>query len=164
MRKRVLILAAAVVLALVLAVPASASKPVEVKGNYGGMGPGTFVEELVGNTCHVLGWDAPSWLSGDITVQCKNDYRSVSQGPCPGGPFLIPESIHAWGHCEGTVLDKEGAYDYQCHGLWQPAKPETLEYNCTIAGTEGQLANLKGHLAIMVREGTYTGEVHFDGK
>ena len=162
MRRKALILTAAVLLALLLAVPASASKSQEVKGVFVGGGPGDFVEENVGNTCHVLGWNAPSWLSGDITVESFNDYRSVAQGPCPGGPFIIPESIHAWGRSEGEVLGKSGAYDFQCHGLWQPDVPRTLMYNCVIAGTEGELAGLKGHYTIDMLAGTYAGEVHFD--
>ena len=72
MRKRVLILAAAVVLALVLAIPASASKPIKVSGV---IVPDweTFEDKTVpvGNRCFVDFW-ADNAYGGDIVASCAH--------------------------------------------------------------------------------------------
>jgi hypothetical protein len=162
MKKRLLILAAAVLLALVLAVPASASKPMEVKGTYTEGRPITD-EVLMGNSCHVTStFNPPMFFHGGIEAECDTSFESVTQGGfCPGRPGVLPESYHLWGSCKGWVLDKEGTFDLQCHRQFQPGEPETLN-RCVIAGTGRDLVNLKGHVTfINWGVGEYTGEVHF---
>jgi len=164
MRKRLSILAAAVLLlTLVLAIPASASKAVEISGTW--TGPSEFWDDEVeiGNTCHVTGASVYDY-DGSIDAVYSNAFRSVAKGvPCPGGPGTFPESYHEEGRFVGTVLGKYGAFVRTCHAVWRPPLDENnFTLDCVIVGTEGELANLHGHMTDNNATGTYTGSVHFD--
>ena len=182
MRKRVLILAAAVLLALVLAVPASASKRTPVSGS--GMTDWLHFEDdavAIGNRCFVEAWYTTAYTGG-IEASCKHHSRQVAHGPCEGSfPGSYKETVHLESECTTTgdgVGGKQGTFRLRSgNGEIVPADPPQvwvmdLRHDCVILGGTGDLANLHGSLRIewhprdpetffLVPE-TYSGEIHFD--
>jgi len=170
MRRKLLILAVAALLALVLAVPASASKPIEVDGNFVMRG---LVDEVVtvGNRCFVQTW----WyadLTGDIKGTCAIHERQVAHGPCEGSfPGSYRETLHLEAECTEMVFEeKSGDFRLRGNGEIVPVDPPEFfvmhwRENCVILSGTGDLANLHGSLTLESHpdeEGAYSGELHFE--
>jgi hypothetical protein len=181
MRKRLLILTAAVLLALVLAVPASASKPTKVSGGFiADWGTLTDEEVPVGNRCFVNVWYNAS-LDGAIAASCAVHEWQVAHGPCdeeiaPGVyehiyPGKYRETLHVEADCsDATLGGKSGTFQLRGNGEMVPVDPPTpfvfyWREDCVIQSGTGDLANLHGSLtleSLPVQAGTYSGEIHFD--
>ena len=172
MRKKVLILAAAVLLALVLAVPASASKPTTVSGTFTLVPP--VKDQLVpeGNRCFVNVWYNAT-LGGDITASCAIHEWQVAHGPCAGSfPGSYNETLHLEADCAATVEGKSGTFHLRGNGEIVPVDPPTpwvmtWRENCVILEGTGDLAGLRGSLTLEglpAQPETYAGEIHFDGE
>jgi len=184
MRKKVLILAAAVLLALVLAVPASASKRTTVSGS-GMTDWGTFEDDAVaiGNRCFVEAWYTTAYTGG-IEASCKHHSRQVAHGPCEGSfPGSYKETIHMESECTTTgsgIGGKQGTFRLRCNGEILPAADPPavwmmdLRQDCVILAGTDDLANLHGSLTLEWHTTSsvpffetpeiYSGEIHFDPK
>jgi len=173
MKRKLLIPAAAVVLALLLAVPASASKPMIVSGPMI-VDPTTLTDQLMptGDRCFVNVWYSAS-LDGDIAASCAIHEWQVAHGPCAGSfPGSYKETLHLEADCAVTDLQgKSGTFELRGNGQLLPAADppqlwvmDWLE-NCVILEGTGDLANLHGSLTMEShpdQPGTYSGEIHFD--
>lgn len=184
MRKRVLILTAAVLLALALAVPASASWPMTVGG--------AFITDIfslkdeevpVGNRCFVNVWYDAS-LAGDIlTASCAIHEWQVAHGPCdeetaPGVyahifPGKYKETLHLEADCTATVQGKSGTFQLRGNGQLLPGADPPVPFvmhwqeNCRIQSGTGELTDLHGSLTLEShpdQPGAYSGKIHFDPK
>ena len=181
MRKRVLILAAAVLLlTLVLAIPASASKPIDVHytAKITGWELGCQVKP-VGNRCFVTMGFAGTYNGPDIYGIWEGTYSTLTKGPCepepddqPGcgpGPFAYAESAH-WSEkvTEASVRDEKGclrtgSFTDSCNAKVHQ-NPHLEDWECVIKSGTGELANLRGIFKYTSADVTRWGQVHFDGK
>ena len=166
MKKRLWILAAAVLLALVLAIPASASKAVDVSGTNYLMGFRELpVEVTRGDRCFATATHDWTW-TGDISGESITEYRTVAKGPCAGIPGVWEETTHIENWFTGTVGGSdEGSIRISCPGKFS-FDPPRWEFHCVLhSGTDG-LANLHGTIQItwpFAEPGNpYWGEVHWD--
>jgi len=182
MKRKLLVLAVAALLALVLAVPASASKPIKVSGVIVADWE-TFKDKTVpvGNRCFVDFW-ADNAYSGDIVASCAHHGWQVAHGPCAGSfPGSYKETLHLEADCTTTgsgLLGKQGTFRLRCNGELLPAAdpPQLMvmdwRQDCVILAGTGDLANLRGSLTLESHYRsledaatglmTYSGEIHFD--
>jgi len=169
MRRRILSATVlTLVILLILAIPASATKAKEVSGTMAYAGaPEHMVFQYAGNTC-ILDVDLPYQFSGDLEGIATLHWRVVSHGPCPVGPFQYNENLKARGTFVGMVGDKEGSFDLIFVGKSWPADPGDLALtaNIVILSGTGELANLHGVLEVSYIMGdgfdSYSGQIHFD--
>jgi hypothetical protein len=134
------------VILLILAIPASATKGIEVSGDmmYAAP-PENLVFQYADNTC-ILDVDLPYQFTGNLVGIATLHWRVVSHGPCPVGPFQYNENLKARGTFVGTVDGKEGSFDLIFVGKsWPVASGElALTANIVILSGTGGLANLHG--------------------
>jgi hypothetical protein len=174
MKKRVFILAAAGLLALLLAIPASASNPTQVSGSIA-VDMATFRDQTtpVGDRCFVNVWYNTIY-DGDIEATCATHEWQVAHGPCEGSfPGSYKETIHLEADCSATIPDlgKSGTFHLRGNGQIEPAAdpPEIWvmhwQEKCVIQAGTGDLANLHGSLTLESHPGqpsAYSGQIHFD--
>jgi hypothetical protein len=167
MKRYITFVVTVLLLVVVLAIPAAASKPVAVAGD--------IVSEIlwdetwdVGNRCFATG-EGRITLDGDFVGTGVHEFWSVGHGPCAPepGPFQLVETFREQGTFVGTVLGKPGTFVYRCQNVWRPEDPDTLKLDCTIRSGTGELSSLHGHFEVRITfppPFTFVGEVHFDGK
>ena len=168
MRKRVLILVAAVVLALVLAVPASASKSFPIQGTLeGGFMDGPYFEPR-GDRCFVTSHWSNVVSTGSIQGTSEYDYRTLSKGPCTPGP-LVSESFHTEGMIKDATVQGwtgTGTIRYRCQGKFYAQEPAHWEGHCTVTQATDGLAGLHAtwdtNTPVATWVPSYWGEAHFD--
>jgi len=179
MRKRVLILAAAVLLALVLAVPASASIPIDVLFTSTMNGwELTCDVKPVGNRCLVT-TSFTGTYNGPINGNWEATYKTLAKGPCepepddrPGcgpGPFAYAESAHWYVVVtDATVLGRGGTFrdtfSNNCQGKVGQDPVRWEDWECVIQSGTGELAGLRGIFKYSLADAQMWGQVHFDGK
>jgi len=164
MRRHVALAITVLLLVVVLAIPAAASKPVAVAGSLFSGIPVEDVVRQVGNRCFVSGTSSMEF-GGDIVGTGEHTFFSVGHGLCPEepGPFLLDETIHEEGTFTGSVLGSEpGTFVYRCQNVWRSDDPETWMLDCNIRGGTGGLSGLHGHLTLYGPKQEYEGSVHFD--
>ena len=168
MRKRVLILAGAVALALILAVPASATPPVNVSVETDWCVPaGPPIGRDAGNNCMVEHFWTCGW-KGDLNGEASILLHIQDFGSCSElGPYSHKANGHGKGTFEGQVcLGDEcrvGKFDYN------------MAQQFTTTNVVGTLTILRGYDGLeglhgtLIRDGSkdpaydrYTGELHFD--
>jgi hypothetical protein len=170
MKKLTVISLVMVLLAIVLAVPASATAPTEVSGHYWmSAPPANRVWRPAGNNC-IVEVDLNLGYTGDLVGTSTGHYRIVSHGPCEADgpvPYKHHETLKARGTFTGIVAGKSGSFDFTYEGKVWPAEPGELFLTARIvvlSGT-GELANLHGWLeqaAVNGEAPTYSGQIHFD--
>jgi hypothetical protein len=165
MKKRMLVLLTIVLLTLVLAVPASASKPTSVNGTRWINAPPTNREwRPAGNNC-IIEVDITYGYSGDLVGTSASHFRIVSHGPCPETgpvPYKYHETLHVRGTFTGEVLGVPGTFEFiETPKNWPDGSKKAgyTSHMVILSGTGG-LANLHGMLD--VAGGDYSGRVHFD--
>jgi len=181
MRKRTLILTGTVLLlTLVLAIPASASKSWKIKGEVIAadlLPPIPPLEVQRGNTCHVTANVRDTWAGDMVGVSMKEE-RIMAKGPCMGGPYW--EEVNRIEHYfTGTILGSQvGTIRISCSAKTNVAPyldPNAVwETFCVLHSGTGGLANVHGHFREVYpaswvspdpsNRPTYEGEVHFDPK
>ncbi len=162
---------AIMLLAAVLAVPASATGPTEVSGTYVmNAPPANRIWRPAGNNC-IVEVDLTYTWHGDMEGSTAGHYRIVLHGPCgPEGPepYRYHETLHGKGTFTGMVNGRAGSFDFNYVGKNWPADPGELALTSRffiLSGT-GELANLHGRLDgwwIKAEPfSSYSGQVHFD--
>jgi hypothetical protein len=163
-----------VLLALVLAVPALASPPTEVSGEYTLTSPPlNRTWWPAGSNC-IVEVDFTAAYTGDLVGTTNTHYRIVSHGPCgPNGPVpgQYHETLKGRGTFTGNVVGVSGTFDYTYQAKVWPADPGELNLNGRIVILKGSggLVNLHGILdvsgiAASTTPDLYTGWIHFDPK
>lgn len=144
MKKKLLILAAVVLLALVLAVPASASRSVEIYAKSFFVDFISFPEETTtGNACHVSTTFIDGWV-GDIQGTSIVEEQLTAKGPCMGGPGYW-EEINLFRHYfTGTILNSEPGTIHMTCTAKLLLDPVHQEGRCTLHSGTGGLANVHG--------------------
>jgi hypothetical protein len=170
-KKRMCVLFITLLLTLMLALPASASKPTEVSGiRVGTVDMGSRVWRSAGKNC-ILDADATYTFTGDLDGTAPAHLRIVSHGPCgPNGPikFAYYETIKIQGTFTGDVLDTGGTFDFSETGKVRPVDPGEVLWSSrmVVLSGSGGLANLHGLVDVTLVKGqppaTYSGQVHFD--
>ena len=164
MRRRVLILAGTVMLlTLVLAIPASASKPVDVSGWFGACAAGPLTYRTAGGNCIAEQFFACE-MYGDLEGTMSNLVYIIDHGPCPPpGPGINKSNNHAHGTFAGKVClgddpdeCRTGSFDWAGAAQWVPAEPYAR------MGI-WRYAILKGYNGLEGLHGTLTEEVGLDG-
>jgi hypothetical protein len=152
-------------LMLVLAVPASASKPTEVSGcRWMGAPPQNRTWRPAGNNC-IVEVDLTYGYDGNLEGTSVAHFKIVSHGPCgPNGPipYKYHETLHARGTFEGYVLGTFGTFDFiETPKNW-PADSDKAGFtsHLVILSGTGDLASLHGMLDIVGLD--YSGKIHFD--
>ena len=171
MKKRLLILAAVVVLALMLAIPASASQA----HSFSFTGTDLYVTayDLVdykpaGNRCFVAVHVEGVQYTGDLEATGTYDYRTLSKGPCSAAQGTVEETFHVDKWFQGTLLGRYGTFTASCNGHFYIDEPARWEGHCVLKGESGELARLHGTMdwmGLLSEQGvkrSYWGEVHFD--
>lgn len=165
MRRKLLVLAAAAMLALTLAIPASASQSRKISGTFvePDDGRGDFDIKQVGNSCHVTATNVVTDYYGGIEAHCVGSYTVVERGICSGGPGNQKMVLNLRSFdCEGTMLGRAGEFNLKGNAVFRPPDIDTFTSWILVSGTGGDLVGLQGHLMIYNVFGVYTGEVHFD--
>ena len=167
MRRKLLVLAAAAMLALTLAIPASASQSREISGTFVEYGLGDLDTKQVGNSCHVTATNVVTEYfaasDGGIEADCVGSYTVVERGICSGGPGNQKMVLNLRSFdCVGTVLGRAGEFNLKGNAVFRPPDIDTFTSWILVSGTGGDLVGLQGHLMIYNVFGEYTGEVHFD--
>jgi hypothetical protein len=166
MRKKICVVLSVLLLTLVLAVPASASKPTEVSGTLQFIfPPQNRVWRPAGKNCFVE-IDATHIWSGDLEGISGSHWRIVSHGPCEENgpvPYKYHETISVKGTFTSGVVGQSGTFDFT--GTAENWPTGTGEPNITmrlviLSGT-GDLANLHGVLDVDASD-NYSGRIHFD--
>jgi hypothetical protein len=153
-------------LILVLAIPAGASKPVDVEGS---IIPVLQWDEAweVGSRCFAVG-ETEATFGGDFAGTGLHYFWSVGHGHCTEnpGPLQMVETFRQEGVFDGAVLARSGTFVYRCQNVWRPDQMETIKLDCTIRGGTGELSGLHGHFEVhfAVPPPYFVGEVHFDGE
>jgi hypothetical protein len=166
MKKRICVLLGILLLTLVLAVPASASKPTEVSGAMQFVPPPqNRVWRPAGNNCFVE-IDATHTWTGDLVGTSVTHWRIVSHGPCEENgpvPYKYHETINVKGTFTGMVAGKSGAFGFT--GTAENWPTGTGDPNITIRlvilSGASDLANLHGVLDVDASD-NYLGKIHFD--
>jgi hypothetical protein len=169
MRKKVLILTStALLLTLVLAIPASASNRIPISGSGRTTETSNFTVTPVGNRCFIKEDGVDEFFSGDMKGRGTFQYRSLVQGTCEAGPGVYKETWQADETFTGTVLNSEpGTARWDCTGKFL-LNPGRWVAHCAFRSGTGGLAGLHGATDYTCYyEGdcfSYSGWVHFDGK
>jgi len=152
---------------IVFALPASASQPTAVSGEY------TFfygVPETreAGNNCFIE-VDGLYPFTGDLVGEAITHFRAISHGPCAtAAPFANRETLYGRGTFTGTVLGQDGTFDFVYEGRGLPVEPgqDALEARFIVLSGTGELENLHGFFEASYNLGdaydTYTGQMHFE--
>jgi hypothetical protein len=136
MRRKLVFLAVAAVLAVMLATPASASRSQEIRGTFSAPVGEQIDEQQIGNSCHVTVTNQAIDYSGDIAARCVGSYTVVQRGICAGGPGIAKMVLNLRSyHCEGVVLGKEGEFDMKANGVLRPPEIGTFTTWALISGT-----------------------------
>lgn len=168
MKKQLIYVALLTAVALiVLVMPASATQPTAVSGEY------TFIYENAemreaGQNCFIE-VDATYPFTGDLVGTATAHFSAISHGPCAtAAPFANRETLHANGTFTGAVLGKEGTFDFVYEGQSRPVQPgqDALDARFIVLSGTGDLEDLHGFLEASYNLGnsydTYTGQMHFD--
>jgi hypothetical protein len=166
-KKRIYGLLIALLLALVIAVPASATKPTGVSGTRKFVPPPqNRVWRPAGNNC-IVEIDAIHAYTGDLEGTSVAHWRIVSHGPCEENgpvPYKYRETISIKGTFTGMVSGVSGSFDFTEAAKNSPTgtgQPGITSRLVILSGTGG-LANLHGRLDIVGV--SYSGQIHFDPK
>jgi hypothetical protein len=168
MKKRMCVLCITLLLTLVLAVPASASKPTGVSGaRQFILPPQNRVWRPAGNNC-IVEIDATHTYIGDLVGTSLAHWRIVSHGPCEENgpvPYKHHETISVKGTFTGMVAGVSGTFDFtEAAENWPTGTgaPGITSRLVILSGTGG-LANLHGVLEFSdMPVGSYSGQIHFD--
>ena len=179
MKKLTVVLLASLLVTLILAVPASATRPSEVAGTCRVAGPPPQPPSIksAGNNC-TKQMDLPYSWAGDIDGTSTAHIRIVAHGPCPSSKGQYRENLKIQGTFTGYVNSRYGTFDYIEVLKFQPVpdRPDEPPYwydgtgTMTILKGTGELANLHGVLRIEGGRDSdgesirYQGTVHFDPK
>jgi hypothetical protein len=164
MKKQICVLLSVLLLTLVLAVPASASKPTEVSGRrWINAPPQNRVWRPAGNNC-VVEVDITYGYEGDLVGTSASHFWIVSHGPCgPSGPipYKYHETLHVRGTFTGEILGVSGSFDFvETPKVWPADSHKTSNSHLVVLSGAGDLAGLHGMLDIA--RGDYSGRMHFD--
>jgi hypothetical protein len=165
MKRRWLIGLTALLLTLLLAVPAAATQPTEVIGSRG------FVPDIASRTWRPAGKnciadvDGVISYTGDLDGTAPVHLRVVSHGPCgPDGPlpYAYHEAVHVWGTFSGSVFGASGSFEFVETAKNWPEGSHKAGYTSQVAilSGAGGLAGLHGTLNVV--DDQYSGQVHFD--
>jgi hypothetical protein len=165
MKRRLCIGAVTLLVTLVLAVPASATRPEEVSGTRQFTPPVlNRVWRPAGNNCFVE-IDATYSYTGDLVGTSTHHFWIVSHGPCEENgpvPYKYHETIHTRGTFSGSVSGMFGTFDFvETAQNWPTDSGGHLytSHMVILSGT-GDLANLHGMLDVSGSD--YSGQIHFD--
>ena len=177
MRKKVLILAGTVLLlTLVLAIPASASKPIDVwfKATISTMEDNCQARQ-VGNRCFVTFGFTGTYDGPDIYGNWAATYSTLAKGPCDTGygdcgpgPFAYAESAHTYEVVtDAMVRDEQGTFRQgtftdSCQGKVGQDPVRWEDWECVFQSGTGELANLRGISKYSLADEMMWGQVHFD--
>jgi hypothetical protein len=152
-------------LTLVLAVPASASKPTGVSGTRQfNPPPRNRVWRPAGNNC-IVEIDATHTYTGNLVGTSDAHWRIVSHGPCEEDgpvPYKYRETISVKGTFTGMVDGVSGTFDFtEAAKNWptDTGAPGITSHLVILTGTGG-LKSLHGMLDIDGPD--YSGKIHFD--
>jgi hypothetical protein len=166
MKKKLAILIAAVVLALVLAMPASASQSVP----FSAIGYDTAVVDVksAGNRCFITALGEARY-EGDLGGTGTYEYHTMAKGSCSAAaePGTFAEVFHVEKQFTGPFLDREGTMSASCQGQFYVDEPKRWEGHCVLRGESGELVGMHGTMewmGLFSEQGTrsYWGQVHFD--
>jgi hypothetical protein len=176
MRKRVSILTGTVLLlTLVLAIPASASKQIEIRfwADTVNTPETNCQEKQIADNCFVK-FQLTGTYAGDVQGDWVDTTSILAKGPCDTdypycgpGPMYYQQILHFDEVVTGSVLvddvEHTGTFRMTCEQWVSQDPPRTVE-NCVIhSGTDG-LANLHGIVKWSETEQIMVGQVHFDPK
>jgi hypothetical protein len=157
------ILLTALLLTLVLAVPASAGRRMPAEGTItfviGSWDSRTATD--VDGKCIVEVKNALQLFEGTLVGEGRQDYKVVAQGPCVGAyPGAYDDHFWIKGVFEGEVDGREGTCRYVGHGqTWAGTLP-TQEVRFFLHRCRGGLKGMRGRL-LSNWEGEYSGWVQF---
>jgi len=156
------ILLIALLLALVLAVPASAGRPIPAVGTseivFGSWDSRTATDE--DGKCVIEVKNALVLFEGTLAGEVRQDHKAIAQGPCEGAyPGRYDDRFWFKGVFEGTVDGREGTCRYAGHGQTTAGIPLSQEARMTFYRCRGGLHGM--HAVLDMREGEYSGWVHF---
>jgi hypothetical protein len=171
MNKRILsVFGLAMLMLLLLVLPALASQPTHVEGTLAYAGaPENLEYRTVGTNC-IIDVDVPYVFYGDLQGFANTHFRVVSHGKCsnPPMPFEYDENLKAFGTFDGSVDGKDGTFDFVLMAKGWSVEPGDLALvgKIVILSGTNDLANQHGVLELSYLMGdpsdTYTGQIHFD--
>jgi hypothetical protein len=124
MKKLIGILMMVVALCVMLVVPASAAKPIEVHGTLiPGPCESTEYHPIGGkgeddHYCQVSLGGCERGLAGDVEGVMIQHYEVLKQGPCETGPATYPSTQRAWGTFDGAIWDGQEMRSGTCKATW----------------------------------------------
>jgi hypothetical protein len=157
------ILLLALLLMLVLAVPASAGRWIPAEGTI------TFVigswdsrtTSDVDDKCIIEIKNAQQLFEGTLAGEGRQDLKVVAQGPCEGAyPGAYDDHFWIKGTFEGEVEGREVTCRYVGHGRTWAGTPPTQEVRFSLFRCRGELRGMNGALDSNW-EGEYSGWIHF---
>jgi hypothetical protein len=169
MKKRMTVLLLALLLILVLAVPASAGQHILAEGWWVfDFDPDDRTRTPRGGVCIVEFENATRTFHGTLVGVAEEDIKIIVQGPCEGA---FPGKYEDRGHAEGTFVgrigDRHGTFRYILNFRHHPTDPPTIGGTGTgkliiLNGTD-ELANLHGVLdsSWPPNPTQYIGRIHF---
>jgi len=171
-RKKVLVLTGTVLLlTLVLAIPASASKAQEIRFWMATVNtPETNCQvRQVANNCFVH-FNLTGTYDGDVKGTFVETVGLVAKGPCKTdypycgpGPMYYQQMLHDDEVVTGSVLGASGTFPMSCEEWVSQDPPRTIE-SCVIKPGTDDLANLHGIAKWSETEQVMVGQIHFDPK
>ena len=149
MKKRMYVLLITLLLALVLAVPASAGRCIHAEGSssfvFGSWESRTTTD--IDGKCLIRVKQGQRLLTGTVAGEGIEDFTVWSQGPCEG---IYPGKYddHYWvrGTFEGEVDGRKGTCRYSALGQTWAGVPPTQELHYTLYRCRGELEGMKGIL------------------
>ena len=177
MKRFIGILLMVTALCVVLAVPASASKPIEVNGLLipGDCEPPEYRPIGQGDDdhyCQTTIDGCERGLVGDVEGTMVLNYEVLKRGPCDTGPATYPSTQRAWGTFDGAIWDGQEMRSGTCkatwHGGWDWAEDGTsliyegrLSLHTCAGGLKGAHAQLDVELIPDAGLPSYTGRAFF---
>jgi hypothetical protein len=166
MKKQTCVLLAALLLTLVLTVPASAGRPIWAEGTAGlvfGSWESRTTTDIDGK-CLIEVKRAHRLFEGTITGEGIEDFKVIAQGPCEGiYPGRYDDRFWVRGTFEGVVDGREGTCRYVAHGRIWAGDPPTEKTRRTFLRCKGGLEGMTGVLHSNW-EDEYWGWIHFNRK
>jgi hypothetical protein len=170
MKRKLAILVAAVLLALVLAIPASASQRMSFSATGTDMvEPEVIGFKSVGNRCFLAVAGETKFEGELMNGTGPYVHQTLIKGDCSTAPDpgTFAETFHDDKWFTGELLGREGTMYGSCQGQFYLDEPKRWEAHCVVHGVSGELVGMHGTMewrGLLSEIGTrsYWGEVHFD--
>jgi hypothetical protein len=162
MGKRLTILLLATLLALLLAVPASAGRWIPAAGT--AWSEFDFADRTatdIGGKCRIEIKPYVRHFEGTLEGTGTENLTVLSQGPCEGiYPGKYDDRFWFKGTFEGTVDGREGTCRYVGHAETWAGDPPVMDIRMKLISCTGELQGMNGVL-YMGWEDPYWGRIHF---